>query len=284
MAPEVCRCSRAARVNRPAASAGHADRRPSWRLRPRLRLAIRLGSYVRLEVLRTLRSRQYQILAVALPVSLYLLSTQPGLGRSPTVMVDGGAWSAAALDQMATLGALGAALATGGSRLATDRADGWIRTLGLAPLPPGQMLTGRVVAGVVGAGLPILLVIGIGVVAHGVALPVGRWLQLIGSLWIGALPFALLGIVVGLSLGRGAAIGAVLVIYLGLAALGGLLEPIASLPTVIGTIGRALPSFLVRDLGWRAALGQGPSAQDATVLAAESFALGSLVFWKRHSA
>ena len=59
---------------------------------------------------------------------------------------------------------------------------------------------------------------------------------------------------------------------------------IVSLPAVLATIGGALPSFLVRDLAWRAALGQGISAQDATLLAAESFGLGSLVLWKRRSA
>ena len=271
-------------MNRHAASAGHADRRPAWRLASRLRPAIGWSSYVRLEILRTLRSRQYQVLAVALPVGLYLLYTQPDLGRRPTALIDGGAWSANALDRMATLGALGAGLAASGSRLAADRASGWIRTLSLAPLPPQQMLSGRVVAGVVSAALPVLIVSGIGLVVHGVALPTGRWLQLFTSLWAGALPFALLGVVVGLSLGRAAAVGSVLVLYLGLAFVGGLVEPIASLPAVIATIGRTLPSFVVRDLGWRAVLGQGPSAQDAALLAAESFGLGSLVFWKRRSA
>ena len=266
------------------ASAGRADRSPSRRPPSWHRPAIGFVGYVRFEILRTLRSRQYQLLAAALPVTLYLLYTQPGLGRPPTALIDGGSWGANALDRMATLGALGAGLAAAGSRLAADRADGWIWTLRLASLPSARMLAGRAVAGVASAGLPLLLVILAGVLVHGVALPVAGWFQLIVAVWAGALPFALLSVLVGVSMGRGRAVGAVLVLYVGLAFVGGLLEPIASLPALIATIGSALPSFLVRDLAWRAALGQGGSAQDATLLAAESFGLGSLVFWKRRSA
>lgn len=266
------------------ASAASAARSPSRRPPPWRRPAVGFVGYVRFEILRTLRSRQYQLLAAALPVTLYLLGTQPGLGRPPTALIEGGSWGTNALDRMATLGALGAGLAAAGSRMAADRTDGWIRTLRLASLPSARMLAGRTIAGVASAGLPLLLVIVAGVLVRAVALPVAGWLQLVVSVWAGALPFALLGIVVGLSLGRPAAVVAVLAVYLGLAIIGGLLEPIVSLPAVLATIGGALPSFLVRDLAWRAALGQGISAQDATLLAAESFGLGSLVLWKRRSA
>jgi ABC-2 type transport system permease protein len=266
------------------ASAESADRSrsgrpPSWR-----RPAVGFVGYVRFEILRTLWSRQYQLLAALLPVALYLLDTQPGLGRQPTMLIDGGSWSANALDRLATLGALGAGLTAAGSRLAADRADGWVRTLRLIPLSSAQMLAGRVVAGVASAGLAVLLVTVAGGLIRGVAMPLAGWFLLIVSVSVGALPFALLGVLVGMSMGRGIAVGAVLVLYLGLAFVGGLLEPIASLSALIATIGSAMPSFLVRDLAWRAALGQGPSAQDATLLAAESFGLASLVFWNRRSA
>jgi ABC-2 type transport system permease protein len=268
-------------MNRHLASEGHADRWPLWRPHSLRRHATRLYEYVRFEIVRTLRSRQYQLLAIALPVAFYLLYTQPGLGRPPDAVVDGGAWSTNAMARMATLGAVGTGLAAGGGRLAADRADGWVRTLSLASLPRVQVLAGRVIAGVVSAGLPVLVVIAAGVLVHGVTVATGNWIQLIISLWIGALPFALLGVMVGLSLSRGAALGAVVVLYFGLAVVGGLLEPIASMPAVIATIGRLLPSFLVRDLGWRAVLGQGPSAQHAALLAAESFGLATFAFWNR---
>ncbi|MHB8892052.1 MAG: ABC transporter permease [Candidatus Limnocylindrales bacterium] len=238
-------------------------------------------AYVRFEVVRSLRSRQYQLLAIALPVGLYLVYTQSDLGGQPGALIGGTTWTMYAMVSMAALGALGAGLAANGSRLAAERESGWIRTLGLASLPRCHMLAGRVTAAVVGAGLPILVVIGTGVLVHGARLTPGGWLQLIVSLWVGAVPFALLGVVVGRSLGRDAAVGAVLVLYLGLAFVGGLLEPIESLPAVFATMGRVLPSFLVGDLGWQAILGRGPSARDLTVLAAESFAFGSLIVWTR---
>jgi ABC-2 type transport system permease protein len=267
-------------VNGRSGTHGRTSRWASWRRRSLTGHAALVFAYAKLEVVRSLRSRQFQLMAVVLPVGLYLVYTEPGLGRQPDAVVDGTTWKTYAMISMAALGALGAGLAASGSRLAAERASGWVRTLALAPLPRADMLAGRVVAGVVIAVLPIVLVLGTAVVGRGVGLAPGSWLQLILSLWTGALAFSLLGVVVGLVLDRDAAVG-VIVVYLGFAFLGGLLEPIGTLPAVIATIGRVLPSFLVGDLGRLAILRQSPSAQDITVLAAESLAFASWIAWSR---
>lgn len=266
-------------MNRHPATAGQPDRWASghqWSLPGH---AAVLYTYVRLEVGRSLRSRQYRFLALGAPVGLYLVATAAGLGPQPDALVGGTTWKTYAMVSMAALGALGAGIAASGSRLAADQDSGWVRTLTVAHLPRLHMLAGRVVAGVVIAGPPIMLLIGTAVLVHGVGLVPGSWLQLIASLWIGAVPFALLGVVMGLVLGRRAAVGAVVVLYLGLAFAGGLLEPIETPPAVVATIGHLLPSFLVGDLGWQAILGRSPSVQDITLLAAESLAFASLIVW-----
>ncbi len=256
----------------------------SW-LPPSLRgHAAILYAYVRLEVSRTLRSRQYQLLAIALPIGLLLLDVRVGAGGQRDPALAGADASAYALAAMATLGTLGATLAANGNRLAADRADGWVRTLMLSPMSRFDMLFGRLVAGVVSVGGPILVVITAGALLHGAGSTAGTWLQLVVSLWIGAVPLALLGMVVGLFLRRDAAIAAVLALWLGLAYGGGLLAPLATPPVDIATIGRVLPSFLLDDLVWHELLGQGPSARDIALVAAESLAVGSLIVWNRRSA
>ena len=242
-----------------------------------------LLAYARLEIARSVRSRQYIALAILVPVALYaLFLVEATLGPGPAV--DAALRSTFTLAALATLGALGAGLAAGGNRLASEWDSGWVRTLTLAPLPRSQLLAGRVTAGVVTAGLAILVVIGAGDLLDGGRLASGSWPGLIASLWIGAVPFVLLGVVVGMSLGPRAAAASVVALYVGLAVGGGLLEPIGWLPIGLATIGRVLPSFVVDDLGWRVLLGQGLSAHDLTLLAAESLALGSLLAWNRRPA
>jgi ABC-2 type transport system permease protein len=223
-------------------------------------------------------------MAMALPLGLYFVITQAGSDGRPAAVVDGGNPSWYALVAMATLGATGAALTASGGRLADERANGWIRTLVLLSMSRFDMLMGRFVAGVVGAGVPILIVLGTGVLLHRVGSTPSGWLLLVVTLWIGAVPFVMLGVVVGLTLRRHAAVAAAIAIYLGFAYVGGLLEPVATPPVDIATIGHVLPSFLLDDLGWHELLGQGLSARDVTLLAAESLALGSLMVWNRRSA
>ena len=270
-------------MNRHPASRGRSKGWPSW-LPPSLRgHATILYAYVRLEVVRTLRSRQYQLLAIALPIGLCLLDVKAGAGGQRDAALPGADSIAYALAATATLGTLGATLAANGSRLAADRAGGWVRTLMLSSMSRFDMLFGRLVAGVVSVGGPILVAIAAGVLLHGAGSTAGSWLLLAVSLWIGAVPLAMLGMVVGLSLRRGAAIATVVALWLGLAYGGGLLAPIATPPVDIATIGRVLPSFLLDDVVWHELLGQGPSARDIALLAAESFAVGSLIVWNGRS-
>ena len=250
---------------------------------PRGQVALVLA-YARLEIVRSVRSRQYLLLAVIVPAGLYAVFLLASIGGPGDPAVVDATRSTSTLGALATLGALGAGLACGGSRLAAERDSGWVRTLMLGSLPRSQLVAGRVLAGVITAGLAILVVIGAGGILDGGRLAPGSWPGMILSLWIGTLPFAMLGVLVGLSLGPRAAAAAVLALYVGLAVGGGLLEPIGWLPIGLATIGRVLPSFVVDDLGWRALLGQGLSAHDLTLLAAESLALGSLLAWNRRPA
>lgn len=237
-----------------------------------------VGACVRLEVIRAARSRQYQLLAVGLPIGLYVAGSVGGLWAA-TPGIDGSSGGARAMVAMATLGALGAALAVGGSRLAADRASGWLRTVALAPLSWHSLLLGRGVAGVALAGVTVLLLLGLGALVGDVALSPAGWAQLAATTWAGAVPFVLLGMVAGLAPGRRAASALVVALYVGLGAAAWLPDPPGTPAAAAATIGWIEPSYLVGDLGWQAIRGQAPSPVDITLLVAQAVALGATVAW-----
>ena len=69
-----------------------------------------------------------------------------------------------------------------------------------------------------------------------------------------------------------AAYGVVMVLYFTLGALGGLWMPLSMLPKLQQTIGHALPSNGIADLGWNIAAGHSPLAPNVLVLLAWTFA------------
>jgi ABC-2 type transport system permease protein len=245
----------------------------------RMRAAGVVGACFRLEAIRAARSRQYQLLAIAIPVGLYLAVIVGGLDPWPAAGIGLASWRAQAMVAMATLGALGAGLVIGGSRLAGDRASGWLRTLALAPLPWPYLLLGRGAAGVALAGVPVVLLLVLGALLGGVALPPAAWPQLAASIWIGAVPFVLLGMIAGLAPGRRTGLALVMALYIGLGAAGGLVAGPRTPAPPAATIGWIEPSYVVGDLGWQAIRGQPPSPVDITLLVMQSLALGAAVAW-----
>lgn len=84
----------------------------------------------------------------------------------------------------------------------------------------------------------------------------------------GCLPFAAIGIVVGTIADGDGAQGLTMVLYLVLAALGGLWMPVQILPSPLQTVARTLPSYHLAQLGWHIARGVAPALGDGLVLLA----------------
>lgn len=100
----------------------------------------------------------------------------------------------------------------------------------------------------------------------GVRLGAWQWGALTLPLWIGALPFTLLGIGNGYRLtaqGTGVVNVACL---MGFAIVGGLWFPLESLPGRLGAVGRYTPAHRFADLGWAATAGHAPGAGTPAVL------------------
>jgi ABC-2 type transport system permease protein len=216
--------------------------------------------YIVLEVRRTLRDGFFLIFGTGMPVMMYLLFTNIGGGED----VDG--WKTASMVGMAAYGALGSAMSIG-TGVASDKTLGWLQQLRVTPLAPSRAVVGRAISGSVTVLPTIVTVLLAGGLLNGVRLDAWQWIALALLLWIGALPFTLLGLGNGYRLtpqGTGVVNVACL---MGFAVVGGLWFPLDLLPEWLRSIGRFTPANRFADLGWATTGGHAPSAGTIAVLA-----------------
>jgi ABC-2 type transport system permease protein len=241
--------------------------------------------FIRLELRRILRDRRYIVLAIGFPVIFYLLYTGilSGASAPSDAIVGGLPWATYFMVSMAAYGAIGASL-SGSTALAAERASGWTRQLRVTPLAPSSYVVGKVVVSLLVTVPAVAAVVLAGTLIQHVTLPVGVAIQLLPTLAIGAVPFAALGILLGLTFDASSAQGATMLTYLGVAVLGGLWAPISSFPDGLATIGRMLPSFRLADLGRSVAGGGGIDPMDLLVLLGYAILIGALTAWRyRHA-
>ncbi|GLY81088.1 ABC transporter permease [Actinoallomurus iriomotensis] len=231
--------------------------------------------YLALEIRRMYRDRRFVFFTIALPVGFYLLwsnifakgdvDADTGLDAKTYLLVS-----------MAAFGALGASLTTTGARLAAERQSGWLRQLRVTPLRPWAVIIAKVVASMCLA-LPAIVLVGVvAAVTQHVHLTVGEWAGMIGAMWLGTLPFAALGTLIGSLVGPDAAQPLTMACYLLLAILGGMWMSVSLLPKTLRHVAHWTPSNRFADLGWSIVAGHTPPASDVLVLAGWSVVLGTL--------
>ncbi|WP_158892759.1 ABC transporter permease [Amycolatopsis anabasis] len=232
-------------------------------------------SYLGMEIRRTFRSVRFVFFGVAFPVLMFLLqanvfvkSTDPGYAVIvPILMVN-----------MMAFGVLAGAMSNG-AKLAIERASGWQRQLRLTPLSGAGYLGGKAISGML-VGLPALLVVPlVGVVVMNVHLDASSWVRIILGSWLGAIPFVLLGLLLG-QFGTPDSMQPVnMLVMMGMGFLGGLWIPIDGMPSWMHDISQLLPSYWLTQLG-RGALTTDQSVSFGSavaVLGAWTVVLGALV-------
>jgi ABC-2 type transport system permease protein len=220
-------------------------------------------TYLRYEVLRTLRNRRFFFLALGFPIVLYFLIALPNRNESDLAKTG----LSAPLYFMVGLAAFGAmnAMLSSGARIAGERAVGWNRQLRITPLPVRAYFRAKVATAYMMAGLSLAALYLSGV-ALGVSLSGSEWLRMTLLILVGLLPFAALGIVLGHLLtpdSIGPAIGGLTALF---AILGGTWFPITS--GVMKSIGEALPSYWLVQASHVALGGKGWTAAGWAVVAA----------------
>jgi ABC-2 type transport system permease protein len=242
-----------------------------------------MTGFLALELRRSLRDVRYLIIAVAMPIGLYLLFT--GLFGAHGQRAQGLRQPVELMVAMIAYGAMWAVFSATGPRIAHERAIGWSRQLRVTPLRPVAALSGKLLTALA-AALPAMALVSLtAAVSHHVQLSAAQWLAMLGAMWAGVLPLALLGLAIGYLAGDDIAFPLTMALYFALGALGGLWIPLSMMPHAMQNIGQALPSNGVAELGWKIAGGQAFVPTAVLVLAAWTLgtALAALFAYRRRA-
>jgi ABC-2 type transport system permease protein len=195
-----------------------------------------MTGFLILEMRRSLRDVRYLVIAVALPIGLYLLFA--GLFGSHGQQALGLPQPTELMVAMVAYGAMWAVFSATGPRIAHERAIGWTRQLRVTPLSPASALSGKLVTALA-AALPAMVLVALtAVVSHHVQLSAAQWLAMLAAMWAGVLPLALLGLAIGYLAGDDIAFPLAMALYFALGALGGLWMPRRSCRTPCRTSAR----------------------------------------------
>lgn len=220
--------------------------------------------YLRLEVLRTLRNRQYLLMIVVLPAVFAVFFTK--LFGSFGTAEEARRYAASYMVSMMAFGGMGAVLTATGPRIATERDNGWLRQLRATPLSARAVFAAKVLAATALALPSLVLVAVVGWAVNGVNLSWWQWPAILALLWLGTVPFAGLGVLLGYLLNPDASAGATSGVYLMLALLGGLWVPVQLFPATLVSVVQWLPSYRYADLGRAVLAGHGPGGVSMAVL------------------
>ena len=120
------------------------------------------------------------------------------------------------------------------------------------PLPPAVHLLAKLAAAMVFSLAALVLLIAFGTVVGGVRQPLAVWLDVMGRLLAGSLPFVALGFWIGYVSSPQAAPAVANLVYLPLSFASGLFVPLDQLPGFIRAIAPFLPTYHYARLAWSA--------------------------------
>ena len=184
---------------------------------------------------------RFLVLTVALPVLLYLVYS--GLYQGQTIDdATGYSINAYLMISMAAFGGIGAALNTT-ARVAIERQTGWNRQLRLTALTPSGYVVAKIGVAMAVCLPAIALVFLAGDLVGKVHLSAARWIGSGLAIWLGLIPFALLGLVIGYAGTADSIQPLVMLAYLGSSLLGGLWFPVESMAGWVQDIARLTPAY-----------------------------------------
>jgi ABC-2 type transport system permease protein len=151
-------------------------------------------AYTRFELVRTFRNARLMAFALGFPLILFFMIAAPNRNQHNF----NGSGISIPLYYMVGLVAFGAmsALISSGTRIATERTDGWTRQLRITPLETAAYFCAKVGTGYALAATTMVLLYASGL-SLGVSLGIGRWLEMTGLILVALVPFAALGILLG---------------------------------------------------------------------------------------
>ncbi|WP_417704692.1 ABC transporter permease [Rheinheimera aquimaris] len=194
----------------------------------------------RYDLLSIMRTPGFVLPALAFPLMFYLFFG---------VFFRAGAGADYLLVTYSCFGIMGPAMFNFAAGIASDRAHGWLTLKQLSPMPFSAYLLAKLSTSLVFSVCILILLFSAATMFGDVRLHSTQWQLLAVVMLAGSVPFALLGLLLGLSLSDKAAPGVVNLIYLPMAFLSGLWLPLFLFPGWLQQLAWLWPSFHLSQLG-----------------------------------
>jgi ABC-2 type transport system permease protein len=232
-----------------------------------------MPNYIKIEILRMLRNKRYIIFVVGFPVAFYLLYSSLWGDEAGSGGVRG---SLILMVSMAAYGALAASMMSTSVPWAQERQSGWLRQLQITPLPSWSIIVTKLITSLLLVLPSLVLVCLAAVLTQGVSLRAWQWAALLPIMWIGTIPFAALGLIIGSLLSADSAQPVAMICMLGLSFIGGLLIPVEVMSATVKSIAQVTPSFSYADMGWHLVAGTAPPLRDVATILIWAAVLGTV--------
>lgn len=203
--------------------------------------------HARASLVQLLRYPTFAAPTLLLPVLFYVFFGLPQAHDSPNLLM-------ASFSAYAVLSVVFFQFGVG---IAGDRADPWEAYLRTLPVSSGVRFCGRVLSALVFAVGAAALVILVAVSTTAVSLSAGAWARFVGSLFVGSIPLAFLGIALGYWIPAKGALPVANILYLAFSYAGGLWTGPKHLPGSVEALAPYLPTRQWGDVVWAAVGGGG---------------------------
>jgi ABC-2 type transport system permease protein len=166
-----------------------------------------------------------------------------------------------------------------GIGVAEDRAQPWDSYARTLPVGPGPRFAGRILAGAVMTLLSLLPVVVIAALLTSATVSAAGLLAAVAAVFVGALPFVMMGLAIGYALPSKAALAVAQIIFFPLAFGGGLLSEPGHAPKFVETIAPYLPTRGAVELMWAAVGDYRVRTTPMVMLAVWTLAAAALAVW-----
>ena len=210
---------------------------------------------IKYEFLKTARNRMYSISTISFPIVFYFLF---GIANRHA-MVGGISIAKYLLASYCCFGVIGASLFGIGVGFANERSQGWLEVKRASPMPALAYITAKLTSCIAFGWIVTAALIILGIMLGGVHLTALNMAALFALVTLGAIPFASMGLLIGLLTPANAAPGIINLIYLPMSFCSGLWMPLQFLPHWLQIVAPFLPAYHFGQMGFEI-IGYGNSA------------------------
>ncbi len=195
------------------------------------------------ETLKNLRAPEFIIPTLVMPVAFYSLF---GI-----VLANAKEQASYLLATFGIFSVMGPAIFGFGAGVATERERGWLRLKRAVPSPALTYIFAKLYAALFFSLAALIIMYLVAGFAGGVSLPKERWALLLFVHLSSSLPFVFIGLSLGFIFSTNGAVAIANIVFLALAALGGLWIPVFLMPQFLKNFANWLPSYHLGEIALR---------------------------------